>query len=194
VFEARKRRTLARTMKLLPPHLLPGEQVRLVGLAVANDRSLGYWLPIAAVASFAVWAVTRPDQSFILYGVLLVILWFVTLLQALHVRWVVVTDRRFLVLKMNMPSGRGLDVERADALRSDSIVSRFSSVLGHGFVYRSIGGRHYRFRMHSQYLPELEDILDEIHPSEPPPAVSSSPRPARTDRSSPADPPARPDL
>ena len=169
MFEVGKRRAAARLRRVLPPHLLPDERVRVIAVAGGDHRSIRYWAPLAAIAGFAIWGLTRPHDRLLWWAFLLVAVWFVWMLQLSQVRWLVLTDRRFLVLKVPMPSGKGLDVERADSLRSDAIAGHFSGVLGRGFVYRTVGGRLIRFRIYSYYLPELAKMIELLRPAQPPP-------------------------
>jgi hypothetical protein len=158
VFEARKRRVRSRFVKLLPPHLLPGEQMRILAFVVKNDLSVAYWLPIVLIGGFAIWAYLQAGQR-VAYPLLALLVVVANMLSIAHGRWIVLTDRRFLVLKMNARSGRALLVERADQIRHVTVVRTFSGVRGRGFVYRSIGGSVHRFRFQSEYLPELEEML-----------------------------------
>lgn len=177
MFEARKRRTRARLLKLLPPHLLPSEEVRILAFAVKNDLSVAYWLPIVFLGGFAIWAFAEGGQR-VVYALLALTVG-ANLLTIANGRWIVVTDRRFLVLKMNAGSGRALLVERADPIRLGAVARTFSGVRGRGFVYRSIGGSHHRYRFQSEYLPELEEVvgafgarprqIDGVPPPLPPP-------------------------
>ena len=186
VFEARKRRTRARLLKLLPPHLLPDEEVRIVAFAVKNDLSVTYWLPIVLLGGFAIWAFAQGGQR-VVYALLALLIVGANLLTVANGRWIVLTDRRFLVLKMNSGSGRRLLVERADPIRLGAVTRTFSGLRGRGFIYRSIGGSHHRLRFHSEYLPELEEVLGAfgvrprriddvpVPPPPPPPPGSSGP-------------------
>lgn len=179
MFEAGKRRTHARILKLLPPHLLPDERVRVLALAGGDFRTLRYWLPLAAIGGFAAWSLTRPEEPVVYWGVLLVVVWFLFLVQLRNVRWIVLTDRRFLVLRAPMPSGKGFEVERADPIRGDALAGHYSGLVGRGFVYRTVGGRRLRYRIYSHYLPELAEIVEALRPAAPPPerpdVASSSP-------------------
>jgi len=44
-------------------------------------------------------------------------------------------------------------------IRLGAVTRTFSGLRGRGFIYRSIGGSHHRLRFHSEYLPELEEVL-----------------------------------
>lgn len=158
VFEARKRRTRARVLKLLPPHLLPGEEVRVLAFSVKNDLSVAYWLPIALLGGFAIWAFAQAGQR-VVYLLLALLVVGANLLAIANGRWIVLTHGRFLVLKLNTSSGRRLLVERADPIRVGAVVRTFSGVRGRGFIYRSVGGSETRYRFISDYLPELEEVL-----------------------------------
>jgi hypothetical protein len=131
VFEARKRRTRARLLKLLPPHLLPDEEVRILAFAVKNDLSVAYWLPIVLLGVFAIWAFAQGGQR-VVYALLALLIVGANLLTVANGRWIVLTDRRFLVLKMNSGSGRRLLVERADPIRLGAVARTFSGLRGRG--------------------------------------------------------------
>ncbi len=150
-----------------------------------NDLSVAYWLPIVLLGGFAIWAFAQGGQR-VVYALLALLIVGANLLTVANGRWIVLTDRRFLVLKMNSGSGRRLLVERADPIRFGAVARTFSGLRGRGFIYRSIGGSHHRFRFHSEYLPELEEVLgafgvrprriDDVPPPPlPPPPGSSGP-------------------
>jgi hypothetical protein len=185
VFERQKGRIRRKLLGVLPPHLLPDERVLVALLATRTDRPLVHLVPVLAVAAFAGWAFTRPEQpvlaSLVTFGLVALIVWLLAFARMFASRWLVLTDRRLLILRLD-PSKNRLEVERADALRVGSLAARTSSVLGRGFVYRTIGGATFRFRAHSQYLPELEELLAILDPAgsrpdvvEPPPPPPPSP-------------------
>ena len=138
MFEARKRRARARLLNFSLRTSFP-TRVRIVAFAVKNDLSVAYWLPIVLLGGFAIWAFAQGGQR-VVYALLALLIVGANLLTVANGRWIVLTDRRFLVLKMNSGSVRRLLVERADPIRLGAVTRTFSGLRGRGFIYRSIGG------------------------------------------------------